>query len=130
MTLVASVATISLFYFALLFGVAFYADQRCKSGKCIISNPYIYTLSLASVFSSWSFYGSVGRAATSGPDFLTFYLGISFVCFGFWFVLRKMVRIAKEQNIVSIADFIASRYGKSLSLGAIVTVLAVLAIAP
>jgi serine phosphatase RsbU (regulator of sigma subunit)/Na+/proline symporter len=130
MTLVAIVATISLFYFALLFGVAFYADQRCKSGKSIISNPYIYTLSLASVFSSWSFYGSVGRAATSGPDFLTFYLGISFVCFGFWFVLRKMVRIAKEQNIVSIADFIASRYGKSLSLGAIVTVLAVLAIAP
>jgi phosphoserine phosphatase RsbU/P len=130
MTLVATIASISLLYFALLFAVAFYADQRYRAGRSIISNPYIYTFSLASLFTSWSFYGSVGRAATSGLDFLSFAIGPTLLCFVWWVFLRKMVRISKEQNIVSIADFISSRYGKSLSLGVIITLFAIIGIAP
>ncbi|PLX85135.1 MAG: stage II sporulation protein E [Desulfuromonas sp.] len=124
------VALISLLYFAVLFGVAYYADRRRESGRSIISNSYIYTLSLAVYLTSWTFYGSVGRAATHGLDFLPVYLGPTLVAFTWWFLLRKMVRISKEQNIVSIADFISSRYGKSASLGALVTVIAVVGIMP
>ncbi len=124
------VATISLLYFGLLFAVAYYADKRREAGRSIISNSYIYSLSLAVYATSWTFYGSVGRAATTGLDFLPIYLGPTLIALGWWLVLRKMVRISKEQNIVSIADFISSRYGKSAVLGAVVTVFAVIGIMP
>jgi len=124
------VATVALLYFGLLFAVAYWADKRREKGRSIISNPYIYSLSLAVYMTSWTFYGSVGRAATSGMDFLAIYLGPTLMAFSWWFLLRKIVRITKEQNIVSIADFISSRYGKSASLGAIVTVFAVVGIMP
>ena len=124
------VALISLLYFGLLFAVAFYADQKRKAGKSIISNATVYFLSLAVYHTSWTFYGSVGRAATSGLDFLAIYLGPTLIAFGWWFLLRKMVRVSKEQNIVSIADLISSRYGKSNFLGGIVTIFSVIGIMP
>jgi Na+/proline symporter len=120
----------SLLYFGVLFGVAFYADRQRKIGRSIIDNPAVYSLSLAVYCTSWTFYGSVGRAATSGIDFLTIYLGPTLIAFSWWFLLRKIVRISKEQNVASIADFISSRYGKSTALGAIVTIFAVLGIMP
>ena len=52
------------------------------------------------------------------------------MAFSWWFILRKMVRISKEQNILSIADFISSRYGKSAHLGGIVTIFSIMAIIP
>lgn len=125
-----TVALITLTYFALLFFVAYYADRRRQAGRSIISNSHIYSLSLAVYVSTWTFYGSVGRAATSGLDFLPVYLGPTLIAFTWWFLLRKMVRVSKEQNIVSIADFISSRYGKSSILGAIVTLFAVIGIMP
>jgi len=45
-------------------------------------------------------------------------------------VLRKMLRISKQNRITSLADFIASRYGKSALLGGLVTVIAVIGILP
>jgi len=124
------VVSISLIYFGLLFAVAFYADRRYALGRSLIDNANVYSLSLAVYCTSWTFYGSVGRAATNGIDFLTIYLGPTLVAFSWWFLLRKIVRISKEQNIGSIADFISSRYGKSAFLGAIVTLFAVLGIMP
>lgn len=125
-----TVILITLAYFALLFAVAYYADKRREQGRSIISNPHIYSLSMAVYFTTWTFYGSVGRAATSGLDFLPVYLGPTLIAFTWWFLLRKMVHVSKEQNIVSIADFISSRYGKSAPLGAIVTIFAVIGIMP
>ncbi len=120
----------SLFYFGILFGVAYYADRRRKLGRSLIDNPSVYSLSLAVYCTSWTFYGSVGRAATTGIDFLAIYLGPTLIAFTWWFLLRKIVRISKEQNIASIADFVSSRYGKSSLLGAVVTIFAVLGIMP
>ena len=127
---VATVATVSLLYFGLLFGVAYYADKKREAGRSLISNANVYFLSLAVYNTSWTFYGSVGRAATSGLDFLAIYLGPTLMAFSWWFLLRRMIRISKEQNIVSIADFISSRYGKSAPLGAVVTIFAVFGIMP
>jgi sigma-B regulation protein RsbU (phosphoserine phosphatase) len=124
------VAGISLLYIALLFMVAYYADKKQEQGHSIISNPHIYSLSIAVYATSWTFYGSVGRAATTGLDFLLIYIGPSLTVFAWWFLLRKIVRISKENNITSIADFISSRYGKSQWLGAIITVIAILGIMP
>ncbi|AJE03760.1 sodium:solute symporter family transporter [Geobacter pickeringii] len=124
------VAGVSLLYIALLFMVAYYADKKREAGRSVIANPLVYTLSIAVYHTSWTFYGSVGKAATTGLDFLLIYLGPTLVAFSWWFLLRKIVRIAKENNITSIADFISSRYGKSQWLGAIITIIALLGIMP
>jgi Na+/proline symporter/signal transduction histidine kinase len=114
----------------LLFAVAYYAERKEKSGKSIVNNPYIYSLSLAVYCTSWTFYGSVGKAATSGLSFLPIYLGPTLMASIWMIVLRKVVRTAKANRITTIADFIGARYGKSLVLSALVTIVAVLGIAP
>ncbi|MCW8892129.1 MAG: SpoIIE family protein phosphatase, partial [Deltaproteobacteria bacterium] len=86
--------------------------------------------SLAVYCTSWTFYGSVGRAATGGLEFLPIYLGPTLIAFTWWFLLRKMVRISKQQNITSIADFLSSRYDRSAIMGAIVTLFAIFGITP
>lgn len=124
------VVGVSLLYIALLFMIAYYADRKQEAGKSIICNPHIYSLSIAVYATSWTFYGSVGKAATTGLDFLLVYLGPTLCAFSWWFLLRKMIRIAKENNITSIADFISSRYGKSQLLGALATILIIVGITP
>jgi hypothetical protein len=117
-------------YVGLLFAIAYFADRRATQGRSLISNPTIYALSLAVYCTAWTFYGSVGRAATGGIWFLPTYLGPTLVfALGLW-MIRKIIRISKIQRITSIADFIASRYGKSTTIGSAVTIIAVLGIIP
>ncbi len=127
---IAYAASISAFYTALIFLVAWYAHHRKESGRSIVSNPIIYSLSLAVYCTSWTFYGSVGKASTTGIDFLMIYLGPSLAAFSWLFLLRRIIRISQDNNITSIADFISLRYGKSLWLGALVTIIAILGIMP
>jgi Na+/proline symporter/nitrogen-specific signal transduction histidine kinase len=117
-------------YLGLLFAIAYYGDKRADAKRSIIANPYIYTLSIAVYCTAWTFYGSVGRAANSGVGFLPIYLGPTLMAVLWWFVLRKIIRIAKAHRITSIADFIGSRYGKSTLLGGLVTIIAVVGIMP
>ncbi|MDZ7762120.1 MAG: SpoIIE family protein phosphatase [Desulfovermiculus sp.] len=121
---------IILGYFALLFAVATWAERRGRKNRSLIANPTVYTLSMAVYCTSWTFYGSVGRAATTGLDFIAVYLGPTLMAFTWWFFLRKMLRLSKELKLVSIADFISSRYGNSVFLGAVVTLFAVIGIMP
>ena len=92
--------------------------------------PLLYTLSLAVYCTSWTFYGSVGRASVSGFDFLPIYLGPILMLGLGWPVLARLVRIAKAENIVSISDFLSARYGKSRAVAALVTVTAVIGVMP
>src|SRR4051812_6696605 len=128
-----SVTTIilaALAYLGLLFAIAYYGDRRAGIGRSLIRSPFVYTLSLAVYCTSWTFYGAVGTAATRGLEFITIYTGPTIVFLGWWFVLRKIVRISKGERITSIADFIASRYGKNRALGMIVTLVAVVGTMP
>lgn len=125
-----TVAFISLCYLGVLFAIAYYGDQRADKKRSLINNPYIYTLSIAVYCTSWTFYGSVGRAATSGVGFLPIYIGPTLAFILGWFVLRKIVCISAANRITSIADFISSRYGKSPALGGLVTIIAVIGIMP
>jgi len=121
---------VSFLYLCLLFAIAYYGDRRADEGRSLIANPYIYALSIAVYCTSWTFYGSVGRAASSGINFLPIYLGPTLTFVLWWFVLRKIVRISRLNRITSIADFISSRYGKSTVLSGLVTVIAVVGIMP
>ena len=120
----------SFAYLGLLFAIAYYADRRADAGRSVIASPYIYSLSLGVYATAWTFYGSVGRAAADGVGFLPIYIGPTLMIALWWGVMRKIIRISKRNRITSLADFIASRYGKSALLGGLVTVIAVVGILP
>ena len=116
----------SLSYFGLLFVIAHLGERAAAADRSLIANPYVYTLSMAVYCTAWTYYGSVGRAANTGIGFLPIYLGPTLMAATWWFVLRKIIRISRQQRLNSIADFIASRYGKSALLGGLVTIVAVI----
>jgi phosphoserine phosphatase RsbU/P len=117
-------------YLLFLFAIAYFGDRQRAQGRSIIANPYIYTLSLGVYATSWTFFGSVGRAATWGMSFLAIYLGPTIMAFFFWFLLRKLLRICKENNVTTLADFLALRYGKGPAIGALATIAMLLALVP
>ena len=122
---------VSLAYVVFLFLVAFAAERRAERGKMgWVRSSTIYTLSLSVYCTAWTFYGAVGYAARSGLEFLTIYLGPTIVMIGWWWFLRKLVRIGRSQRLTSIADLISSRFGKSTVLGVMVTVLAIVGTTP
>jgi Na+/proline symporter len=124
-----AVALCAAAYLGLLFAIAYWGDQRAAR-RGISDSGVVYALSIAVYCTSWTFYGSVGRAAERGIDFLPIYLGPTLVfCLG-WLLLRKILHVAKANRITSIADLIASRYGKSALLAGLVTVIAVVGTVP
>jgi Na+/proline symporter/signal transduction histidine kinase len=120
----------SFLYLGVLFAIAWYADHRSDHGRSLIASPLVYALSLGVYCTTWTFYGSVGRAAANGIGFLPIYLGPTLLFALGGFILYRMIRIAKANRITSIADFVASRYGKSQLLGGLVTVIAVVGVIP
>lgn len=117
-------------YLLSLFAVAYVGDKRAEAGRSIIASPWVYALSMAVYCTAWTYFGSVGRAASAGVWFLPIYLGPMLAMILAWLVVRKMIRIAKTYRITSIADFIASRYGKSRLLAGLVTLITVVGIVP
>lgn len=119
-----------LVYLCGLFAVAHYGDT---SGRHFISSrarPIIYALTLAVYCTSWTFFGSVGLASQSGLEFLPIYIG-PFIVIGLLSPLvLRIVRLAKAQNITSVADFVASRYGKSDQVARLVTIICVIGAVP
>jgi Na+/proline symporter/signal transduction histidine kinase len=124
------VIAFSFGYLALLFGVAYAAERRSAARKSLVANPYVYALSMAVYCTAWAYYGSVGRAAHQGLSFVGIYLGPGLLAPAWWLVLRKIIRVCRQQRLTSIADFISARYGKSASLGALVTGVCVLGVVP
>jgi len=125
------IALLSLvLYLLLLFGMAQYVVRQKLLGKSVVSNPYVYALSLCVYVSAWTFYGSIGRAASTGLEFLTIYLGPSLAMLLGWVLIRKIIRISKEFRLTSISDFISFRYGQSYTIGAIVAIFSLVAITP
>lgn len=123
---------ISLLYMAVLFSIAWWGDNKARKKKSGSSRkrPYIYSLALAVYCTSWSFYGTVGQATHSSWTYLSIFLGPIIMYVLFSGLIRKIIRVSKKQNITSIADFIASRYGKTQGLAVLVTVIAIVGTLP
>ena len=116
-------------YLALLF---FVAQWGKNAGKAFLEkySAVFYALGICVYATAWTFYGSIGRAATHGLDFLAIYLGPILFLPIWWTVMRKIIRISKAQHLNSLSDFITARYGKSWFLAVLTTVLVVMAITP
>jgi Na+/proline symporter/CheY-like chemotaxis protein len=124
------VIAFALGYIGLLFVIASYGDETGRFGREGRWRRFIYPLSLAIYCTSWTFFGSVGLASRTGFDFLTIYLGPILVIGGCSPLITRIVRLAKAQNITSIADFIAARYGKAQTVAAAVALIAIIGTIP
>lgn len=125
-----AVITTVLLYIGLLFGIAQWVERRIKTNEKAFRKPWIYALSLAVFHTSWTFYGSVGFASTSGTLYLSIYAGAILGISLWWVVLRKMVAAKEAFRITSIADFISTRYRRSQKIAGLVTLIALIGLLP
>ncbi|WP_347901463.1 NahK/ErcS family hybrid sensor histidine kinase/response regulator [Pseudomonas purpurea] len=123
------IAAVALAYMAIMFAIAFYGDRRSTPLPPRM-RAWVYSLSLAVYCTSWTFFGAVGQAAEQLWSFLPIYLGPILLLVCAPWVLQKMVMISKQENITSIADFIAARYGKSQSLAVVVALICLVGVLP
>ena len=88
------VIAIAIGYVGLLFLIAYVSDRRSRAGKAgFLHSPFVYTLAISVYCTSWTFYGAVGSAARNGLEYLAIYLGPTIVFIGWWFILRRLVRL-------------------------------------
>ncbi|MBV1907830.1 MAG: hybrid sensor histidine kinase/response regulator [Kangiellaceae bacterium] len=124
------IIAIAFAYVCLLFFIAYISDKNKPQVISANRKALVYSFSLAIYCTSWTFYGAVGSAAKSGWGYLPIYLGPILIYTIGWPLMKKFIKVGYEQNTTSISDFIASRFGKSQSIAAIVTIIAVIAIIP
>jgi Na+/proline symporter/signal transduction histidine kinase len=101
---------IALAYLGLLFVIAWCADSGWLPEKWVRS-PLVYSLSLGVYATSWTYYGSVGLADRSGFAFINIYLGLTGAFILGPYLLRPILRLCRENQLTSIADLMAFRYG-------------------
>jgi Na+/proline symporter/CheY-like chemotaxis protein len=123
-------SVLAVLYLAILFGVAFYGERKSIYPQRAALRPYIYSLALGVYCTTWTFFGAVGTATTGGWAYVPIYLGPVLVWLFASRFLEQLVFVARAHNTTSIADLVASRFGKSASLGALVTVIALTAAVP
>ena len=121
---------LSIAYMGVLLLLAYVGDQRPKFYTRAPYRATIYSLSLGVYCTSWTFYGAVGTAASGGLAYLPIYIGPILVFLFAMPLLERLVKVAKKHNSTSIADLIATRYGKSQQLAALVAVIALVGILP
>ncbi len=121
---------LSVGYVALLFAIAYWGDSLDSRRYTAFARSAVYSLSLAVYCTSWTFYGAVGTATQNGWAFLPIYLGPMLVILFGWRMISRIVALSKRQNLTSIADFLAARYGKARSLAVLVTVIAIVGSVP
>ncbi|NDV51097.1 MULTISPECIES: ATP-binding protein [unclassified Salipiger] len=131
MNMLNTLVAVCIAYALFLFAIAFAAERIAAHGQARwLRSPAVYTLSLSIYCTAWTFYGAVGSAVRTGFEYMAIYLGPSLVLIGWWWILRKLVRIGRSQRITSVADLVSSRYGKSNLLAVCVTLLAVIGTTP
>ncbi len=119
---------VALAYLGVLFLIA-YAGENGYIPKRLIEHPAIYSLSLGVYATSWTFYGSVGLANSSGLAFLTIYLGVTAAFLLGPYLLAPILRLCRDYQLSSIADLLAFRYG-GRATGFSVTVFMLMGILP
>ncbi len=116
-------------YIGFLFLVASHGNRRLAEPRGRLGG-LIYPLSLAIYCTSWTFFGSVGFATRTSVDFLAIYVGPILMVGVCTPLLRRVIKLAKSQNITSVADLIGARYGKSQAVAATVALIAIVGSVP
>ncbi len=117
-------------YLALLFAVAEWGERRRLYPTHARWRPHIYALALGVYCTTWTFYGAVGTAVRDGWAYVPIYLGPALVFLFALPFMERLITVARARNITSISDLLSSRFGRSRSLAALVTVIALTAAIP
>ncbi len=121
--------TLSIGYIGLLFLIAFLGNKyRHKIARK--SQGIIYALTLGVYCTSWSFLGTTGQASTNFLSHVPIYLGPILLFVFAWPFIQRIVRVSLKLNLTSLADLLASRYGKSHNLAIMVTIVALIGTMP
>jgi Na+/proline symporter/signal transduction histidine kinase/CheY-like chemotaxis protein len=125
-----SVVVSALVFVVMLFVVAASIDARAQHFARHRARSIAYALSLAVYCTSWTFYGAVGAAATSGWSYLPIYLApiMVFLIAPNW--LRRMAEAVRSEGATTISDFIGARFQRSQGLAALITITAAMGIIP
>jgi len=124
------VAILGIAYLVGLFAIAYATDKAREMGRSPVDNPWVYSFSLAVYCTSWTFYGSVGQASSTGLGFLPIYLGPTLIFLLAPSLLKRLVSFCRAEGVTSLPDLLEVRYGKGWSLGALATTLMVVGITP
>jgi phosphoserine phosphatase RsbU/P len=124
------VALLGIGYLLLLFAIAYATDKARESGHSLVDNPWVYSVSLAVYCTSWTFYGSVGQAATTGLGFLPIYLGPTLIFLLGPSLLRRLVSFCRTEGVTSLPDLLEVLYGKGWALGVLATTVMLVGITP
>ncbi|WP_415902523.1 ATP-binding protein [Neptuniibacter sp. QD29_5] len=119
-----------LCYLGLLLVIAWFGQRGGETIRRMSDSPVTYTLSLAVFCTSWTFYGSVGKAATSGMSFLAVYFGPTLAMLFAGVMMRRLIHLKNDLRITSIADFLSARYFRSQQVATLVTIMASLGAVP
>lgn len=121
---------LALVYLGGLFWLGRWGDRGSPLAQTLTSHPLIYSLALGIYCTAWTYFGAVGEASRNTWQYLPILLGPTLVyVLGYRFIL-KLTLVSKRQHITTIADFIASRYGKRQTVAMLVTLIALLATIP
>lgn len=124
------IAALVLFYFATLFLLAGWAERNTTNRVLNKFNGLLYSLALAVYCSSWTYYGAVGTAVRQGWQFIAIFLGPIILFLFAQPFLFKLFHLSKKQNVTSVTDFIAARYGKRRNLALITSILCLIIVIP
>jgi signal transduction histidine kinase/Na+/proline symporter len=124
------VAFLGVGYLLGLFAIAYATDKARERGRSPVDNPWVYSFSLAVYCTSWTFYGSVGQAASTGLGFLPIYLGPTLIFLLAPSLLKRFVSFCRAEGVTSLPDLLEIRYGKGWTLGALATTMMVIGITP
>ena len=124
------VAFLGVVYLLGLFAIAYASDKAREMGRSPVDNPWVYSFSLAVYCTSWTYYGSVGQAASTGLGFLPIYLGPTLIFLLAPSLLKRLVSYCRAEGVTSLPDLLEVMYGKGWALGALATTLMVIGITP
>jgi len=125
-----TLSTITVGYLGALFALAVFVEKRARIRGGFSNSPWVYALSLAVFFTSWTFYGSVGFAINNGLQFFAIYIGAILGLLLGAKALRRMIRAKQNLRLTSVADLISTRYRRSQRIAAMVTLACLIGLLP
>ena len=124
------VALLALLYVGGLFVIANWGERHADDKLIRKYGGLIYSLALAVYCTSWTYYGAVGTAVTRGWDYIPIYLGPILLFIFAQPFLFKLLYVTKKQNVTSVADFIAARYGKRKNIALLSSLVCLVVVVP
>lgn len=120
---------ISISYLLLLFAIAFYSDKLSQHYLRKLK-PWIIGFCLPIYFTAWTFYGTSAQTLEKGWYIPPTFAGAALMMAIGLPLVKRLIKLGKQQHSTSIAGFLSSQYGNSRKIGLVVTLVAFIGMLP